>query len=175
MRSTVVKRDPVRTAVPNCISLLGTALMLGVFVIAVNTYSSYPTFISKFRLDVTGNGHSWVVSEYYLPAIFLLCILILVYMRQSIVQLSLNVNETVPNCCQCLHEDKTKLLPYLQNRARLTEALNRRLWRVYTKGLTVEFKQVSTTVHLYSGDPYTASEMLNARMYRIRFGNQQIE
>ena len=48
-------------------------------------------------------------------------------MWQNISQLSLNVNETVPNCCQCLHEDKTKLLPYLQNRARLTEALNRRL------------------------------------------------
>ena len=51
--------------------------------------------------------------------------LILVYMGQSIIQLSLNetVNETVPN----VSEDKTKLSPYLQNRARLTEALKRRL------------------------------------------------
>ena len=47
-------------------SLLGTALMLGVSEIAVNTYLCYPTFISKFGSDVTGNGHSRVVSEWEL-------------------------------------------------------------------------------------------------------------
>lgn len=34
-------------------------------------------------------------------------------MRQSIIQLSLNVNETVPSCCQCLHEDKATLVSSL--------------------------------------------------------------
>ena len=44
----------------------GSTFMLGVSVIVVNTYSCYPTFVSKFGSDVTGNAHSRVVSEWEL-------------------------------------------------------------------------------------------------------------
>ena len=72
--------------------------MLGVSVIAVNSYSCYHTFIGKFGSDLTGDSiRPRMVSEWelrlprYHPAIFLFCILILVHeMWQSIIQLSFN-------------------------------------------------------------------------------------